>query len=189
MVSVFGLVSCSQEDLKAATPAPTAEKGGAQTSEPDLGTDAPVPFNTIVMDGIWKTKCIDTTNVNTYKPYIAEIRIKNGKFNQKWTSFNDNECKEVHEVIYSVPFQYSIGNEVSDGIRTFDYFWNYTDPKDGEVYQGKEYNIISVTETVLKFHPIVYEVISDEFDGSSPELRFKSFLNPNLGYVEEYVRQ
>jgi len=189
-VSVISLVSCSQENLKAEMPAPAPEKGGALTADPGVeSTGTPVPFGAIALDGNWKTKCIDTTDETTYKPYIAEILIGGGVFRQKWTSYSDNKCTKVIKVHFSTRFQYSIGDEVSPGVRKFDYFWNYTDPNDNENYQGEEFNILSATDTVLKFHPVAYEIPSDEFDGSTPAKRFQSFLNTNLGYVEEYVRQ
>lgn len=183
LLLALGLVSCSNENLSAPTVSP--EKGGPQAEAPQIPAGG---TSNVVLDGTWKTKCMNNSIQTIYKPYIAEIVFQDGYFYQGWTSYSDQECTKQVGEDFTVLFTFAIGSEIRTGVKTFDYSWELKDEAGNVTSTGKEYNIINVTEKTLKFFPL-YENPADEFDGTTPEKRFQTFLNPNLGYEEEYVRQ
>lgn len=193
VVTMLGLVSCSNEN-KSPAPIVSQDKGGPQESAPDLTGSGPTErFGSIELDGTWTTKCMNKSVQTKYTPYISEMNFLGNKFYQKVTSFSDDECKVISgKPTFTIGFNFSVGSEVKSGVKAFDITWNVTlkDKTDGKDhhYQGKSFNIMNVTGNVMKFFPL-YEVATDEFDGTTEAKRFQSFLNPTINHEEEYTRE
>jgi len=187
VVVMLGLTACSNEEVKS-VPKVSNEKGGALNEKPSFQRPAApsAVVNSVSLDGVWKTKCMNGAVQTKYQPYIGVIEIQGDEFIQTWTSFSDENCTIKSDEDFTIPFDFTIGNEVRTNVKEFDISYDYV--VNNVRYQGKIYNIISVVGNSLKFYPL-YEVASDEFDGTTPEKRFQTFLNKTINAEDVYSRE
>lgn len=183
MVAVFALTGCG---VKKDKPTVGADKGGSQKTAPTLPATPATPV-VFALDGTWVTPCLNSAIQTVYSPYVATVHSVNGGFYVEWNSYSDEDCKVVNgDPDFTRLFLFTIGADISSGVKAFDYTWTYQDAA-GKDQPGKEFNIISIASDKLHFFPL-YASANDEFDGSTAAKRFKAFTSKQLGFEEVYSR-